>query len=495
MTIATPTGAKTGPDIVVVGAGFGGIGVGATLKRAGIDSFLIIDKAPSVGGTWWYNQYPGAEVDTPSCAYSFPFKRHDWSRTHAKQPELLQYLEETVDQFGMRPNIRLEVGLERAVWDEASHEYVLSLDTGETLRCNVLISATGFLNIPRYPSWPGLDEFEGPKFHTARWEHEHDLHGKTVSVVGTGSSSAQLVSELAHLAGHIYVYQREPGWILPKGERDLSDDERAKFRNRMFYDLARLRFFWMAEKSLWRAGVYTPGAPQNETAKQLALGYIEAEFADRPDLKKAVTPTYPIWGKRLVLDSRFYPALKRENVELVPRAVRAVTRSGVVDTDGVERDTDVLIFATGFEPTNYLGTMEIVGLGGQTLRDYWNGEPRAFLGVTVPGFPNMFIIYGPGTNGGEIVSNLLAQGRYATACGQTNATARHDGGRGEERVGGPLSRLAAVENDLDLVGGHQQLLHCGLGQGRHPVAVQRNGVSSAAARRRPPLDSHAAGEP
>jgi cation diffusion facilitator CzcD-associated flavoprotein CzcO len=182
----------------------------------------------------------------------------------------------------------------------------------------------------------------------------------------------------------------------------------------MFYDLARLKFFWMAEKSLWRSGVYTPGAPQNEAAKELALGYIDAVFADRPDLKKAMTPTYPMWGKRLVLDSRFYPALKRENVELVPRAVHSVTRTGLVDADGVERDTDVVIFATGFEPTNYLGTMEIVGVGGQTLREYWNAEPRAYFGITVPGFPNMFIIYGPGTNGGEIVSNLLAQGRYAT---------------------------------------------------------------------------------
>src|SRR5262249_10729264 len=154
-----------------------------------------------------------------------------------------------------------------------------------------------------------------------------------------------------------------------------------------------------AEKNLWRAAIYRPGTPQNEAARQGALAYIDAVFADRPDLKKAVTPTYPMWGKRLVMDTRFYPALKNDNVELVARAVHAVTPTGVVDADGVERDTDVLVFATGFEPTNYLGSMEIRGRTGQTLRDYWNAEPRAFFGVTVPGFPNLFIIYGPGTNG------------------------------------------------------------------------------------------------
>jgi cation diffusion facilitator CzcD-associated flavoprotein CzcO len=401
------------PRVAIVGAGFGGIAAGVTLKKAGIHTFTIFEKSDRVGGTWWDNQYPGCEVDVASHVYSFPFKRYNWSRTHAKQAELQAYLEETVSDWSLWSHIRLGVAVERAVWDENSHTYTLTLDTGEEVECNVLLAATGFLNVPQYPTWPGLDQFEGPKFHTSRWEHDHDLTGKTVAVVGTGSTATQIIPEIAPVVKRVYLFQREPGWVSPKGDRDYTPEERAAMRNPLTYRKARYKEMWRLEKGLWRGAIYKPGTKTNQAREEACREFIDREFAEHPDLRKAVTPTYPYPGKRPIFNSTFYGALKHENVELVPRAVESVTASGIVDVDGIEREIDVLVMATGFQPTNYLARIEIVGRTGRSLREYWNGEPRAFLGITVPEFPNFFILYGPGTNGGEIVSLLQRQSEYA----------------------------------------------------------------------------------
>ena len=401
------------PTIAIIGAGFGGISAGITFKNAGITSFTIFEASPRVGGTWWDNQYPGCEVDVASHMYSFPFKRHDWSRTHAKQAELHAYLEETVAEYGLAPHLRLGVAVERAVWDEATHTYTLTLGTGESFVCHVLISAVGFLNVPQYPSWPGLELFEGPKFHTSRWEHQHDLTGRTVAIVGTGSTATQIVPEIAPIVRQLYLYQREPGWVIPKGDRDFTPAERAKWRDPIRHRWIRAKGFWSIEHSSWRGRFWKPGTKINEQGRAACLAFIGEVFADRPDLKEAVTPKYPYPGKRPIFNSTFYPALKLPNVELIPRAVSRVTRSGIVDVDGVERKVDVLVMATGFQPTNYLARVEVVGVDGLSLRKYWNDEPRGFLGTTVPNFPNFFILYGPGTNGGEIVTSLLAQSSHA----------------------------------------------------------------------------------
>jgi cation diffusion facilitator CzcD-associated flavoprotein CzcO len=403
------------PRVVIVGAGFGGIGVAVLLKKAGIDTFTMFEGADSAGGTWWHNQYPGAEVDTVSMVYSYAFKPYGWTRTHARQPELLGYLNDTIDQFGIRSHLRLGIGVEAAIWDEDEHVYRLTLSTGEPIECHVLIGATGFLNIPKYPSWPGLETFKGPSFHTSRWECSHDLTGKTVAVVGTGSTATQLIPELADTAGKVYVFQREPGWVVPKGERDHTPRERARLAKPWGHRWARLKWFVFNEIVQWRGELFRPGTTLNSKGHTAALAYIEKVFADRTDLAKAVTPDYPFWGKRLVLNSTFYPALKRDNVELVPRAVESITPTGIVDQDGVERSIDVLVLATGFQTSNYLGTMEIRGRTGQTLKQYWAGEPRAFLGITVPTFPNFFLVYGPGTNGGEVLSMLMRQAEYIVA--------------------------------------------------------------------------------
>jgi cation diffusion facilitator CzcD-associated flavoprotein CzcO len=289
----------------------------------------------------------------------------------------------------------------------------LRLDDGSVDECHVLVSAVGFLNVPRYPDWPGLDEFEGPAFHTARWEHQHDLTGKVVAVVGTGSSASQIVPELQRIATQVYVFQREPGWVLPKGEHDFDDAERATASNRWRSRRERVRQRWMVEKNIWNGHLHRPGTKLNESREAMCRRYIARAFADRPDLAAAVTPTYPYPGKRPLLASTFYPALKKSNVELVPKAVAAVTRLGIVDVEGVERPVDVIVMATGFRPAEYLARLAVTGRDGRTLQEHWADEPHAYLGITVPRFPNFFMLYGPGTNGGDIVMMLESQAEYA----------------------------------------------------------------------------------
>lgn len=406
-------GASGTPRVVVVGAGFAGIAAGVKLRQAGIRTFTIYESSLGIGGTWWDNTYPGAEVDVGSHLYCFSFKPHGWTRTHARQPELQKYLEETVDEFGLRPHLHLGVTVESATWDEDRHVWQVRLDDGTVDECHVLVSGVGFLNVPRYPAWPGLEDFDGPAFHTARWEHEHDLTDKVVAVVGTGSSATQVVPAIQPLVRKLYVFQREPGWIMPKGERDLDDDERAALARAWPRRRERWRQRLVLERTLWRGQLYRPGTKTNAARREFCLSYIDRKFADRPDLRAAVTPTYPYPGKRPVFASTFYSALKRDNVELVPRAVASVTCTGLVDAVGIERPIDVLVLATGFRPADYLTRLPVVGRDGQTLASYWADEPHAYLGITVPGFPNLYLLYGPGTNGGELVSMLESQAEYA----------------------------------------------------------------------------------
>jgi len=412
------------PDVVIVGGGFGGIAAGVKLLAAGIRTFTIVEKSDGIGGTWWDNTYPGAEVDVVSHLYSYSFKRNDWTRTHARRDELQRYLEGVVDDYGLRPHFRLKTKVERAVWDERSRRYVVHLDNGELLTANVLISAVGLLNHPNHPDWPGLDDFEGLKFHTARWRHDVDLTGMRVAVVGTGSTAVQLVPEIAPIVKQLYLFQREPGWIVPKGERDFTPEERAGLRRPLQRRIERLKKFWLLERNLWGGAIYRPGTKVNTMREQQCRAYIEREFADRPELRDAVTPGYPYPGKRPIFHSTFYSALKRDNVELVPRAVASVTPTGIVDVDGVEREIDVLIIATGFKAAEYLPDLEVVGVDGRTIHEVWDGEPYAFLGITVPGFPNFFMLYGPNTNGGEIVFFLERQSEYAVRVAKRIARGR-----------------------------------------------------------------------
>ena len=397
--------------MAIIGAGFGGIAAAVKLQRHTDAEITIFEKSAGVGGTWFDNRYPGCEVDVHSHAYSFSFLRYDWPRTHATQPELLSYAEHVVDHFGLRPYIRLETAVAELAWEPASDRWRLRTDHGEDFEFDVVISALGLLSVPRYPDWPGLEEFEGISFHTSRWEHQHDLTGKRIAVVGTGSTAAQVVPALAPIAGHLSVYQREPGWIEPKFERSFTRRERLMYR--YLPGAQKAHRAWLFYQSMRRFHGFDVGSTTQAKMRHMCEDFIAREVAD-PQVRQALTPSYP-WGcKRPIIASTYYRAFNRDNVELVPHAVSTVTPTGLVDATGSERDVDVLILSTGFQPTKFLASLQVKGLDGRSLHDAWQDRAAAFLGVTVAGFPNFFILYGPNTNGGlSIIAQLERQAELA----------------------------------------------------------------------------------
>lgn len=388
-------------SVAIIGAGPGGICMGAALRRAGVTRFVIYEQSEDIGGTWFDSAYPGAAVDTAQPLYSFSFAPFAFTTTHVGREELLTYLQNTADRFHLRDNTRLRTKVERVEWSEPDRTYAVTASDGSVDVYDVVVSAVGLLNNPKYPDWPGLAEFQGIKFHSARWPAGLDLTGRTVAVVGTGSTSAQIVPAIAPKVAQLYVYQRQPGWVAAKGERAYSAKERAELLHPIWRRFRRYKQIWDYEKRL--RSTRAEGTELNKQAHDACVKYIDTVFADRPDLAKLVTPDYPFGGKRPVQDSNFYPALLRDNVELVPHAVESITPTGIVDATGAERAVDVLVMATGFRAAEFISTYDVAGRDGKSLREVWDGDPYAFLGLMVPGFPNFYMLYGPNTNGGPIM--------------------------------------------------------------------------------------------
>jgi cation diffusion facilitator CzcD-associated flavoprotein CzcO len=417
--------------VAIIGAGFGGIAAAVNLKKRTAADFVIFEQAAGVGGTWWHNRYPGCEVDVHSHAYSFSFAKYDWPRSHATQPELLRYASDVVDRFGLAAHLRLNTVVTRVRWLDSDACYELSTascdaaqpaPTAQTERFDVVISAVGLLSVPRIPDWPGLAGFRGVAFHTAQWRPGHDLTGRRIAVVGTGSTAAQLVPVLAESAAKLYVYQREPGWIEPKLVKTFSPAQRWVYRS--LPGAQRAHRAWLFYKAMQRGKAFDASSRRQAQRRASCLQFIRSAIEDE-SVRRHVTPGYP-WGcKRVVLAAGYYEALNRRNVELVPHAVTAVTPAGIVDATGAERAIDVLVLSTGFQPTNFLATFDVSGVAGVSLRDAWRSRAAAFLGITVPGFPNFFILYGPNTNGaGSIIAQLERQAEFAA-----RAVARLERGR------------------------------------------------------------------
>lgn len=406
----TPTGRPhTGhPRAAIIGAGLGGIAAAVHLKRLGVP-LTIFERSDGPGGTWWDNRYPGCTCDIASHYYSYSFRLHEWRGTHATQAEIQDYVEQVIDEFGIREDLRFGTPITRAEWDEDRSLYRLTTAAGEEHEAEILVSALGLLNHPRYPDWPGLDEFHGPAFHTARWEPEHDLTGKHVAVVGTGSTAAQVVPALAGTASKITMFSREPAWVMPKGDHAFSPQELTRFRKTRAKRLERLKIFLRVERTGLAADPQSRFHAQMET---ICRDYFDQMFADRPDLAAVLRPDYPFQCKRPLITSDLYPALKRDDVELIPHGVQRVTEAGLVDATGREHPVDAIVMATGFEPWNFLTSIDIVGRGGRSLHGVWGEEPEAFLGINVSGFPNLFVLYGPNTNVGSVTAVLERQSEY-----------------------------------------------------------------------------------
>jgi cation diffusion facilitator CzcD-associated flavoprotein CzcO len=396
---------------LVVGAGFAGLGTAIKLEESGFSDFLVVDKGDTVGGTWRDNTYPGAACDVPSQLYSFSFAPNPgWSRSFSPQPEIHAYLQRTAEQSGMLDHFRFGVTVEDMVWDEEENVWQVTTDHGE-VTADFVITGSGGLSEPKLPEIRGIESFEGEIFHSARWNHDCDLTGKRVAVIGTGASSIQIVPEVAKQVSHLDVYQRTAPWVMPRKDRAYKPIERFGFRYVPFYQrVYRTGIYWGRE-------CFVPGFTVNPKlaapAKKLALKNIERGISD-PALREAVTPHFQIGCKRILISNDYYPALDLAHVDLVTDAIAEVTPTGIVTADGTTREVDAIIVATGFYTTEQPIAQHIKGRDGRTLADVWSEEGMAaYKGTTIAGFPNLFQIVGPNTGLGHSSMVFIIESQIA----------------------------------------------------------------------------------
>lgn len=401
--------------VAIIGSGFSGIAAAVALQREGLHDFVMFEQSEGIGGTWWKNRYPGAEVDLESHVYSFSFARSEWTRTHATRAELQAYLQRVADEHGITENVRLGEKVEWVEWCEAAQRYVVHTASGaDHGEFTAVISAVGFLNIPLVPPFArGERTFPGTVCHTSTWPEGLDMAGKAVGIVGTGSSAVQVGPEAEKIAASVKVFQLEANWIVPKDARDFTAAERRLHRRRLGYALRRWQLYWRYDvRQVFGRHVIDGTRPHRRRAA-IARAYLERSLGDRPELMQAVTPDHVFEGKRVVLSDTYYEMLRSDRVTLIPHGVAELTATGVRDDSGEEHALDIVVLATGFDAANYLGNYEVYGRGGLELHERWRGQPEALLGMMVPGFPNFFIMYGPNTNSVPLVSFYEAQAGFA----------------------------------------------------------------------------------
>ena len=397
--------------VAIIGAGFGGIGLSIALDREGVDH-VVFERAEEVGGTWWANTYPGCRCDVPSHLYSFSFAPNpEWTHTYSEQGEILAYLRRCAERFGVLPRIRFRHEVREARWDHAAQRWRIETSAGPWT-AEVLVVAAGGLSEPSTPDLPGLDRFRGAVFHSGAWSHDHDLTGERVAVVGTGASAVQLVPGIQPRVGRLHVFQRTPGWVLPHSNRPIRRWERALYRRLPFLQrLVRLGIYWTRE-------LIVLGMVKNprymEPIRRIALKHLRRQVPDEA-LRERLTPTFSPGCKRLLPSNDFYPALTAGNVELVTDAIREVRPGAIVTADGVEREVDAIVLATGYRATNHPVYERLRGRDGRSVTDTWRETgAQAYLGTTIAGFPNLFVLTGPNTGIGHtsLVVMIEAQIRY-----------------------------------------------------------------------------------
>lgn len=402
--------------VVIVGAGFGGIGLAIKLKTSGFDDFVILEKSASVGGVWSSNRYPGAACDVPSHLYSFSFEpRADWPERYASQTEILKYLKHCVQKHDLEPRVILGAEVTEARWNEEAARWTLRTADGRVFETQALVTATGQLSRPFVPQLPGLKDFSGAAFHSAVWPEKYDLLGKSVAVVGTGASAIQVVPSIAPLAGKLYVFQRSAAYVLPKRDQKYSRLELALFK--FFPGALKLSRLWMYLQHEARALAFVTWRAALRVKRGAFFRHLERGVGD-PALRRRLIPDYNFGCKRILLSNEFFPAMARANVELVTHGIREIRAHSIVDSAGNERAVDCIIFATGFSATDFLVPMKITGIAGQDLHQSWNAGAEAYLGMSVSGFPNLFMLYGPNTNlaHNSIVYMIESQIRYVMTC-------------------------------------------------------------------------------
>ncbi len=422
------------PRVAIIGAGFGGLAAAVALRRIGVDDIAIIERCDGVGGTWRLNTYPGAACDIQSHLYSFSFApNRNWSRTYARQPEILAYLESVAEDFDLKRHLLTGTAVRGMRWNERVQQWELDLESvrsggGFAFSADVVISAVGLFGEPKLPDIDGLSDFGGSLMHTSRWDPRADVTGCRVAVIGTGASAVQVVPELAKDAAHVTVFQRTPPWMVPKDDRAFRADELDRFR----------RIPWASRRERWRLWKeqHDNTALRLDDPRVAGRQGIAEEFlrrkVDDDELRAALTPPdYPFRCKRVLLGGDYYAALQQDNVSLVTEAIEKITEDAVC-TASSTTDVDVIVLATGFQTSHYLSGIEVIGVGGQSLHERWGEDPSAYLGVAVSGFPNLLMLYGPNTNqGGNSIVYILEAGARLAA--DAVARLRRKGGTLEVR--------------------------------------------------------------
>jgi len=376
--------------------------MGIRLKGVGVERFEILEKADGVGGTWYHNRYPGCACDVPSHLYSFSFEtKLDWSRPYAPQPEILAYLEHCAEKYGLLPHCRFGDAVTRARWDEAAAEWTLELASGRTVASDIVVSAIGMFNDIHVPDIPGLDAFAGTRFHSARWDWDHDLAGATVGVVGSAASAVQLVPQIAKQARQVHLFQRSANWVAPKQDDPYTEEQLERFRSDP-----------QVARALRRKIFESFGGPRlfdEVRADMVAACHASMAQVEDGRVRARLMPDHPWGAKRPLLSNDYYPAFNRPNLELVTERIERVTASAVMTADGRERRLDTLILATGFDTTKFLSAIDVVGRGGRSIAEAWSDGAQAYKGVTTAGFPNLFMLYGPNTNADSIITMIEYQ--------------------------------------------------------------------------------------
>jgi cation diffusion facilitator CzcD-associated flavoprotein CzcO len=394
--------------VLVIGAGPGGITAGIELTRAGITDFVIVEKARGVGGTWWHNRYPGAECDVQSHLYSFSFEpKVDWSRPYAGQEEIRHYVEHVATKYGMLPYCRFETEVRSLRWDEHAAQWHATMVDGRTLTARTVISGIGMFNDIALPDVPGLDDFEGTLFHTARWQDDHDLTGRSVALIGSAASAVQTAPEIAPIVARLDLYQRTPQWVVPKRDEPFTEAELHEFRTNP------------AAVAALRQQIYTElenailfDKPEMLAAAEDA-GRRNMEAVADPALRARLTPDWHYGCRRPLLSNKYYPMFNRPNVHLLDKGIQRIVANGVVTGDGELREVDTIILATGFETTRFLACLDVTGRDGVHIQEAWRDGAIAYRGITTSDFPNLFMLYGPNTNNNSLITMIELEVGYA----------------------------------------------------------------------------------
>lgn len=403
---------------IIVGAGFGGVAAAIELRRHGFDDVTLLEAAPDLGGTWYHNQYPGVACDVPSHFYSFSYaQRRDWSRLCSSQDEILEYLRGVVRDYGLEQRIITDTRVSDCEWSDTTRRWTVRTEDGATHEADAVILATGQLHQPAWPGLEGREAFTGHSFHSAQWDTEYDLRAKRVAVMGTGASAVQFVPEIAEQVDRLVVFQRTGNWFMPRRNRPYPSWLKSLFRRVPAVQRLRRKFLFYYMESL-TASVRNPRTV-GLIGRLRSAAFMRWQLRD-PEIRRKVWPDYTFGCKRILFSSAFLPALQRPNVEVVTEPVARIEPDGPVTSDGRRHEVDCIIYGTGFRTNDFMFPMEVSGAGGRSLREAWSEGAHAHLGITVPGFPSMFILYGPNTNtsGGSIIFYLEAQAAYVRQAAQ-----------------------------------------------------------------------------